>query len=106
MPEHPTTTTSPAYLLVSVKTTGSIAELAQYRDSVEATVKPFGGRYLVRTNDPEVLEGNWADDQIVVVEFPSIDAARAWNSSPQYQAIAHLRIDNTNSTRVLVTGLA
>lgn len=65
---------------------------------------PYGGQYLARCNDPQVLEGEWGGDQIVIVEFPSAAAAKAWNESPEYRAIARLRTDNTHSTRLLVQG--
>ena len=43
--------------------------------------------------------------QIVLVEFPDIAAARAWNDSAEYQAIAPLRIRNTDSKRLIIQGL-
>lgn len=94
-----------AYLVVNVSVTGSAEELAQYRDRVEDTVRPYGGQYLVRSSAPEVLEGQWDADQIVVVRFPDIESAKSWNDSGAYRAIAPLRIDNTNSLRLLADGL-
>lgn len=73
--------------------------------NVGATVSRFGGRYLARSSDPDVLEGEWAADQVVLVEFPDLDAARAWNASPEYRAIAPLRTENAASVRLLVEGL-
>lgn len=94
-----------AYLIVNVTATGSAQELAEYRDRVGATVAPYGGKYLARSSAPEVLEGEWAADQVVLVEFPELDAARVWNESPEYQAIAPLRTQNADSVRLLVQGL-
>lgn len=94
-----------AYLIVSVTATGSAEHLAEYRAKVGATVSRFGGRYLARSSAPDVLEGEWEADQVVLVEFPDLDAARAWNESPEYQAIAPLRTQNANSVRLLVQGL-
>lgn len=95
----------PAYLIVNVSVTGSGEELAEYRDKVGATVARFGGRYLARSSHPDVLEGEWTADQVVLVEFPDISAARSWNASAEYQAIAPLRTENTTSVRLLAEGL-
>ncbi|KXP00788.1 DUF1330 domain-containing protein [Tsukamurella pseudospumae] len=94
-----------AYLIVTVTATGSAQQLASYRDRVGVTVARFGGRYLARSGAPDVLEGEWAADQVVLVEFPDLEAARAWNVSPEYQAIAPLRTENADSVRLLVQGL-
>ncbi|BDD83494.1 hypothetical protein TPB0596_32570 [Tsukamurella pulmonis] len=94
-----------AYLIVTVTATGSAEQLAEYRDRVGATVERFGGRYLARSSDGVALEGQWAGDQIVLVEFPDLDAARAWNESAEYRAIAPLRTENAASVRLLVEGL-
>ena len=40
---------------------------------------------------PEVVEGTWHGDQTVVLEFESVDAARAWYESEAYQKAAKLR---------------
>ena len=75
------------------------------RDLVGVTVSRFGGRYLARASAPDVLEGEWVADQVVLVEFPDLDAAPAWNESPEYQEIAPLRTQNADSVRLLVQGL-
>ena len=36
----------------------------------------------------------------VVLKFPSKDALRSWYDSPEYQAIIHLRTDNTEGSLV------
>src|ERR1700721_3676564 len=38
-----------------------------------------------------VIEGTWHGDQTVVLEFESVDAARAWYESEAYQKAAKLR---------------
>ncbi|MER7210083.1 DUF1330 domain-containing protein [Streptosporangium sp. NPDC020072] len=94
-----------AYVIAKVKATGDEEELAEYRAQVQATLEPYGGRYLVRGGAVEVLEGDPEPGRIVVLEFPDAETARAWNDSPEYQRIAPLRIRNTDSDRLIVTGL-
>ncbi|AUN39877.1 DUF1330 domain-containing protein [Tsukamurella tyrosinosolvens] len=93
-----------AYLIVTVTATGSAERLAEYRDRVGATVARFGGRYLARSSEPDVLEEEWAADQVVLVEFPDLEAARAWNASAEYREIASLRTENAASVRLLGGG--
>ncbi|WP_328720038.1 DUF1330 domain-containing protein [Streptomyces sp. NBC_00247] len=94
-----------AYVIADVQLTGDAEELAEYRSKVVATLAPHGGRYLARGSEIDVVEGEWAPGQIVLVEFPDLASARAWNDSPEYRAIAPLRIRNTDSKRLIVQGL-
>lgn len=58
----------------------------------------------------EVVAADYASQAIegdpgsvtVILKFASKPAAMAWYNSPEYQAIKHLRIDNTEGTAVLV----
>ncbi|AJT64633.1 DUF1330 domain-containing protein [Streptomyces chattanoogensis] len=93
-----------AYVIADVQLTGDAEEVEQYRANVLATLEPYGGRFLVRGGEFQVLEGDWQPGRIVVVEFPSVEAAQAWNDSAAYQEIAPLRIRNTDSKRLLVEG--
>lgn len=94
----------PAYLVADVTVIGDPAAVAEYRDGVAATLGPFDGRHLVRGPDPIVLEGGWCPRGLVVVEFPDVDTALAWNRSPAYRRIAPLRAANTVSRRIVVAG--
>lgn len=62
-------------------------------------------RVLAVDADPEVLEGDPPGGRAVLLEFASPEAARAWYSSPEYQAAIPLRQAAANSTALLITGL-
>jgi uncharacterized protein (DUF1330 family) len=51
------------------------------------TILQHGGRAIV-VDGPETIEGEWFGNRVVVLEFDSVDAARAWYNSPEYQAAA------------------
>src|SRR3954470_13021232 len=70
-----------------------------------ATIEAYGGRYLVRGGEHEVVEGDWNPERIVVVEFPSVERAREWYRSPEYQEIAPMRQRAAPSRVVLVQGV-
>jgi uncharacterized protein (DUF1330 family) len=53
---------------------------------------------------PEVVEGTWYGDQTVVLEFESVDAARAWYESEAYQKAAKLRQAAADCNAVIISG--
>ena len=63
----------------------------EYAAKVPATIAKFDGEYLVRGGEMEVLEGEWADRRMVVVKFPSLERAREWYFSPEYEPLKALR---------------
>jgi uncharacterized protein (DUF1330 family) len=76
-------------------------ESLEYLERVEATFQPFGGEWLVLGQHDDVLEGAWPGS-VVLMRFPSRQAANAWYRSPAYQEILHLRTDNAISDLILV----
>ena len=63
-----------------------------------------GGHPLVVGDADEVVDGSWPTQRVVVLEFPSIDAARAWYADPEYQDIIPLRRRATTSSVLLIEG--
>lgn len=78
-----------------------------YRLDGQATTRAYGGRVL--TGDPaprgivEQLEGSWQTRRLVINEFPTVEIARAWFHSDQYQVAARKR-QETSTGRVLLVG--
>lgn len=64
----------------------------EYQRQVQATLEPYGGRFLVRGGALEPVEGEYRPKRLVVLEFPDVAAARAWYASPAYQAILPIRL--------------
>ncbi|MCW3838038.1 DUF1330 domain-containing protein [Sphingomonas canadensis] len=82
------------------------AGFARYAPQVPAVLAMHGGRYLARAGRFELLEGAAAGDRAVILEFPSMDAARAFYYSPEYQAIAPIRRAATEGGSFIVEGVA
>lgn len=78
-------------------------EIVEYLQQVDATMEPYGGRFLVHGAQPEVREGEW-DGAFVVIEFPDLEHARGWYESEAYRRIIPLRAENSRSTIFLVDG--
>jgi uncharacterized protein (DUF1330 family) len=94
-----------AYVIADVTITDPEA-YREYTRQVEATSVRFGGRYLVQgaTSHPEVAEGEWAPTRITVLEFPSMDQAKAWYDSSEYVAIRGIRQRASDSRLIFVHG--
>jgi uncharacterized protein (DUF1330 family) len=75
-----------------------------YASKIAPTVQGFGGK-LLAANDAEVREGSLPYLRTVIGEFPTLDAARSWYESDEYQAIIGLRQNATKGALFFVSGL-
>ena len=66
-----------AYVIVDSKVTDP-AKYEDYKKVVPSTLGRFGGRFLARGGAIVKLEGDWTPSRVVVIEFPSIEQAKAW----------------------------
>jgi len=88
--------------LIAAETVNDDAMFADYRKHVLGTLEKFGGQFLARGGRLSVLEGAWHHPRLVVIEFPSREAAEGWYKSPEYQAIIGLRLKSTVASLVIV----
>ncbi|MGE3500066.1 MAG: DUF1330 domain-containing protein [Candidatus Binatia bacterium] len=63
----------------------------EYRRQVVPMIERYGGRYLTRGGSHEILDGDWQPTRVVIVEFPDMQALRAWYEAPEYQPLIALR---------------
>jgi uncharacterized protein (DUF1330 family) len=82
------------------------ALLEDYKQLSPATVARHGGRFLARGGRVESIEGDWSPARIVVIEFPSVEQARAWLDSPDYAPARALRQRAAVSRLIVVEGVA
>jgi uncharacterized protein (DUF1330 family) len=79
----------PAYVISEVRVIDERAA-DEYRRLAAESIARYGGRYLVRGADPDVVEGDATERRLVIVEFPSMRRAREWYASPEYaEALEH-----------------
>jgi uncharacterized protein (DUF1330 family) len=79
-----------AYVIVDVEVVEP-EPYEEYRRRVPATLERYGGQFVVRGGSYETIEGHWQPQRIVVLQFPSVDLAKAWHASPEYQEIVPIR---------------
>ena len=94
----------PAYIIVDVEITEKEG-YEEYRSQVPATIAAYGGRFLVRGGALEVLEGTWSPKRCVILEFPSLEQAKAWYHSPEYKPLLALRERSAKTNLILVEGV-
>lgn len=93
-----------AYVIVEVDVTDPEG-YEEYKAPAAATVMASGGRYLVRGGKTQVLEGDWQPTRLVVLQFDSMEQAKAWYNSEEYEPIKGIRQRTTNSRMILVEGI-
>jgi uncharacterized protein (DUF1330 family) len=74
---------------------------AQYRGQVLATLTPWSGELVFRGNQVKAFSGECPHADMVVIRFPSLEAADGWHQSAAYQALIPLR--NQAADVVLIT---
>jgi uncharacterized protein (DUF1330 family) len=92
--------------VIATETINDEATFAKYRAEVPRTVEPFGGKFIVRGGNFTVLEGEWKHPRLVIIEFPSRQAAEDWYRSADYQKVISLRLKSTVGNLVIVDGPA
>lgn len=81
--------------------------LKEYGPVVGALIEKHGGRYLARGGEMHRFEGEEdLPDAYVMLEFPSMEQARAWYDDPEYAPMIELRKANSRIEFVLIEGLA
>jgi uncharacterized protein (DUF1330 family) len=75
-----------------------------YRKDVVATVTAHGGKFVVRGGTLSIVEGEWSLPRLVILEFPTREAAETWYRSPAYQKILPLRLKSCEGNMVIVDG--
>jgi len=78
----------------------------EYTTTVPATIAKYGGKFLTRGGAVEVLEGEWPNRRRVIIEFPSLDAAKRWWNSPDYEKPKAMRRANSRGRLLLLEGVS
>jgi uncharacterized protein (DUF1330 family) len=93
-----------AYVVVQVSVKDP-EKYERYKSMAPASIAQHGGRYLVRGGKTETLEGTWRPSRFVVLEFPSMERARAWWAGAEYAEAKALRNATADTEMLLVEGL-
>ena len=94
-----------AYLIVDTKIIDEEA-YEEYKIRAKPIVESYGGEYLVRGGYITVLEDElWTPTRLVVVRFPSRQAAENFLNSDEYAPVKAIRHKHAETTMTILDGL-
>jgi uncharacterized protein (DUF1330 family) len=93
-----------AYAIAHLHDVQWCADIAEYLRCIDETLAPYRGRFAIHGARPDVVEGEWRGD-LIVIAFPDLAHARAWYASEPYERIMHLRRDHSRGAVILIDGV-
>lgn len=93
-----------AYIIANVTVTNP-EQYETYKKLSTIAMKAHGAEVCVRGGKLEVLEGDWTPSRIVLLKFPSVEQAHAFNNSTEYDAARQSRQGIAVMRMVLVEGV-
>lgn len=93
-----------AYVIARVNVTDP-DQYGEYKLLTPAAISAYGGAFIVRGGEHHVLEGVDDDRRIVVLEFATMDDARAFYDSPEYVEARAVRAGAAEMEMVVVEGI-
>jgi uncharacterized protein (DUF1330 family) len=93
-----------AYILANITVTNP-EQYEEYKKLSSAAMKAHGAEVCVRGGKVEVLEGDWKPDRVVLLKFPSVEAARKFNDSVEYAAARKSRQGAAIMRMTLIEGV-
>ncbi len=93
----------PAYVVVDISVNDA-QTYERYKLLAPPSIAAHRGRYIVRGGRTETLEGEWQPSRLVILEFPTVDDARAWWESEEYSAAKALRQSCAATEMLLIEG--
>ena len=93
-----------AYVVLDI-TVNDPDRYEDYKKLAPPTIEAYGGKYLARGGQMEILEGDWQPNRVVILEFDSIEMAKNWINSSEYSEARALRHQTATSHAVVVEGL-
>jgi uncharacterized protein (DUF1330 family) len=94
----------PAYVLAEIEITNPEG-YKEYTKAVVPTIEQYGGKFLHRGGEVTKFEGEWPERRRVLLEFPSVEAARRWWDSPEYAKPKAMRQAASKGRLILFHGL-
>jgi uncharacterized protein (DUF1330 family) len=93
----------PAYIIARVE----VRDQVRYQEYIKATpaaIARYGGKFIIRGGDIITLEGPPETRRLVVIEFPSLEQAKAFYSSEEYNRAKVLRAGAADGQFLAVQG--
>ena|SRR5215471_21752643 len=95
----------PAYIVARVEVTDPV-RYQEYIKATPAAIARYGGKFIIRGGELITLEGPLETRRLVVIEFPSLEQAKAFFSSEEYGRAKALRTGAAVGQFLAVQGVA
>lgn len=95
----------PSYAIARLRAVTVGPAIIAYLEAIDATLAPFGGRFLIHGAPLARIEGSWPEGDLVVIVFPDRAALEAWYASAAYRRIMPLRLESAEGDVVFVDGV-
>jgi len=95
----------PSYAIAQLRDITLNDEIVAYLEAIDATLAPFGGRFLIHGGPLTRVEGEWPKGDLILIAFPDRAALDGWYNSPAYRNILPLRTANSKGEVILVDGV-
>ena len=85
-----------------------VTNLERYKEYLEVTpetIAKFGGRFIARGGDTLSLEGPEETRRVVILEFSSLERARQWYNSDEYQEARKIRAGAAEAEFLAIDGV-
>jgi uncharacterized protein (DUF1330 family) len=94
----------PAYVVVEIEVHDP-KTYEEYKRLAPPSIAQYGGSYLIRGGNCDVLEGDWMPKRFVMLEFDSVEQAKRWWASPEYAEARALRQRSGQTQMFVVPGM-
>lgn len=94
------------YILAELDVTDAAYFHGEYMPRVRPVLERYGAKFLIATDDPEVLEGDRVVRRVVFIEFESLARAREFYDSKDYQDVIGYRLRSAQSHLYMMEGAA
>jgi uncharacterized protein (DUF1330 family) len=91
------------YVIVEIEILDQ-AKYDKYRQMAPASIQQYGGTYIVRGGRIDPLEGAWKPERLAILEFESVERAKAWYNSAEYAPAKKIRHEASRSKVLIVEG--
>lgn len=92
----------PAYFIAQIQVDDWDAFMSEYGPRAMGTLMEHNIKVLVGGPGATTLEGEWAGNHTVVIEFESREAIEDWYNSPEYAAARPFRFDTTSLNNIVI----
>ena len=90
----------PAYIFGNTQSVSNPARFTEYLRLAFATVTQYGGKFLGGGSGSkiEIADGDWLPAEVCAFEFETLQKAKEWYNSAEYQALIADRLESTVSS--------